>query len=356
MQRDNIRLTYLDCIRGIAALAVVFSHFEERTPLHSLDLFKYFTPGQFGVVVFFMLSGFVIPFSFHEGAGKIRAFLVSRIFRLYPAYWFSLCLACICYFYILKVNLSLWQITENITMLQTLLGEKDLFGIYWTLFIELVFYALCAVLSASGLLGSLKVLFFAAISTLLLSLAGAACRFYFAIPVPVGVFSSISLMFFGAVWRSHVVERVPQAKIYSLIWGILFLTTFPPIAWFAYNFDRGLGESAFSYIGSYFVAFLFFILTTTILRLRGRSLAFLGAISFSMYLVHPFFLEWICQIIEMKRGFSVVGFLSYLGATIALATLSYFLIERRFINVGRRINRMFNSKSNPPADSPALSE
>ena len=54
-----------------------------------LDLFN---AGRFGVALFFLISGFVIPFSFKEPRPLLR-FALSRFFRLYPAYWLSLMLA-----------------------------------------------------------------------------------------------------------------------------------------------------------------------------------------------------------------------------------------------------------------------
>ena len=42
--------------------------------------------GQFGVVLFFLCSGFIIPASL-ERHGSLQGFWISRFFRLYPIYW-----------------------------------------------------------------------------------------------------------------------------------------------------------------------------------------------------------------------------------------------------------------------------
>ncbi|RON53519.1 acyltransferase family protein [Pseudomonas frederiksbergensis] len=338
MKPQRERLIYLDAIRAVAALSVVISHYIERTPLHQWAIFDFLRPGQFGVVVFFILSGFVIPFSFTKGATSNRTFLVSRLFRLYPAYWLSILLACFAITHFLGADLNEKRILANVTMLQALTGYHNLFGVYWTLFVELVFYALCIALSWAGLLGNLKIRLLMAITFLLAALAGAAARHYLSLPAPVGILSSLSLMLFGGLWRSHVIDRTPKAKAYCLQWIALFLLCFPLIALLAYNVDQGLGENAYTYIGSYFTALLFFITTTTLLKLKNKVLIFLGSISYSLYLIHPFFLEWVTARFSLSSQFNLAPFALYLLVTLACSTACYVLIEKNGIRLGRRLN------------------
>lgn len=338
------RLIYLDSVRALAALAVVISHYIERTPLFSWVIFDYFRPGQFGVVVFFMISGFVIPFSFKEGPGKTRRFILSRFFRLYPAYWFSIILACFAITCFVQGELAMGRVLANITMVQTMMGYSNLFGVYWTLFVELVFYALCVALCWMGLLGHLKVRFWLAITLLVLSLVGAASRYYYSVPAPVGILSSLSLMLFGGVWRNYLIDHEPMAKKYSVIWIIVFVIAFPIIALLAYDVDQGLGENAWNYTGSYFSALVFFMVTTTVLKLDNRVLVFLGAISYSIYLIHPFFLELADSTVNLQDGFDFSVFILYCLGTLVLSTLCYFLIEKRSIGLGRRINAALDAR------------
>ncbi|WP_438300805.1 acyltransferase family protein [Pseudomonas sp. NMS19W] len=341
---SNNRLAYLDSIRALAALAVVISHYIERTPLFSWAVFDYFRPGQFGVVVFFMVSGFVIPFSFKDGPGKTRRFMLSRFFRLYPAYWFSVVLACFAISCFVQGELSTGRVLANITMIQTLMGYSNLFGVYWTLFVELVFYALCIALGWVGLLGHLRARFWLAIMLLVLSLVGAACRYYYSVPAPVGILSSLSLMLFGGVWRNYLIDQDPKAKKYSLVWIVAFVVAFPLIALLAYDMDQGLGENAWNYTGSYFSALVFFVATTTVLKLENRLLVFFGAISYSIYLTHPFFLELADSKVNLANGFNLPAFGLYCLGTLVLSTLCYFLIEKRSIGFGRRINAALDAR------------
>ena len=82
------RLQYIDAMRGIAALLVVLQHaLAEAFP--ASPLLEYVSPGRFGVVLFFLISGFVVPFSI-KGERPIASFVVNRAARLLPALWLSI--------------------------------------------------------------------------------------------------------------------------------------------------------------------------------------------------------------------------------------------------------------------------
>ena len=91
------RYEYLDVLRGIAVIAVCFMHvtgyiyrtYGNNHPLSPmLDFFVVSSVdwGRFGVVLFFLISGFIIPNSLKPGSSLGR-FFVSRMFRLYPVFW-----------------------------------------------------------------------------------------------------------------------------------------------------------------------------------------------------------------------------------------------------------------------------
>lgn len=44
---------------------------------------EWFDPGIFGVVAFFLVSGYIVPASL-ERRGDVQAFWIGRLFRLYP--------------------------------------------------------------------------------------------------------------------------------------------------------------------------------------------------------------------------------------------------------------------------------
>src|SRR6516162_1153981 len=87
------RLAWLDVLRGVAALCVVFDHFGYFVPrqlYRAIGL--WINPGDYGVFVFFIISGYIVPASL-ERKGSVRTFWVSRIFRLYPLYLLAVAIA-----------------------------------------------------------------------------------------------------------------------------------------------------------------------------------------------------------------------------------------------------------------------
>jgi peptidoglycan/LPS O-acetylase OafA/YrhL len=163
--REN-RLQELDAFRGIAALWVVLFHFVARYPRlfgdpRDLDDFalafgEIFSAigGLLPVFLFFMISGFVITWTLERSASW-RDFLVSRFSRLYPAYWAAVALT-LAAMYLVPLPgdaVTFGRALANITMLQDFLGPDSLDGSWWSLDVELLFYAWMLLALVFGKLG-----------------------------------------------------------------------------------------------------------------------------------------------------------------------------------------------------------
>lgn len=84
------RIAFLDGLRGVAILMVVFFHSYARWPdvVPYGDQYKYFFGiGRFGVELFFMISGFVILMTL-EKCSNFKEFIFRRWLRLFPAMLF----------------------------------------------------------------------------------------------------------------------------------------------------------------------------------------------------------------------------------------------------------------------------
>ncbi|MBB5937369.1 acyltransferase family protein [Streptomyces zagrosensis] len=155
--RSAPRLYVLDGLRLLAALMVVLFHYvalyggwDSNPSALFPSLHPFARYGWLGVEIFFLISGFVICMS--TWGRSLGDFVVSRVSRIYPAYWAAVLLT--------AGVVSLWpqvrtvagwgEVLTNLTMFQQGLGVSDVDGVYWTLFIELKFYALFAVVVATG--------------------------------------------------------------------------------------------------------------------------------------------------------------------------------------------------------------
>src|SRR5580658_2398954 len=149
------RLAWLDALRGIAALCVVFDHltYSVLQPVHN-TVYRWFDPGQYGVFVFFLVSGYIVPASL-ERRGSIRGFWVSRVFRLYPLYLVAV-----------GALIVLWAsgigslsgmgsdpVTSSfadVFMLQSVLWAPTVPNVVWSLAYEMVFYLMLTALFLGG--------------------------------------------------------------------------------------------------------------------------------------------------------------------------------------------------------------
>jgi peptidoglycan/LPS O-acetylase OafA/YrhL len=152
------RVNEIDLLRFLAALSVVFYHYTFRgyaaDGLSSMP-FTWLSPfakyGYLGVELFFLISGFVVLMT-AEAARRVRDFAISRIVRLYPAYWACCTITCaaILAFGAPTQVITLDQYLVNMTMLTGLTKFQLIDGAYWSLLVEIRFYALVAVLLAVG--------------------------------------------------------------------------------------------------------------------------------------------------------------------------------------------------------------
>jgi peptidoglycan/LPS O-acetylase OafA/YrhL len=150
------RFLFIDALRGLAALAVVLYHAKEGRHIDSLAAWlpgavtTLIAHGDLGVQVFFVLSGFVIAHSMsrHEvGLSYVGRFMLRRSIRLDPAYWASIVL--VVALGVISARFVAGKVYEvpgagrllvHMFYLQDLLGVQPLNSIYWTLCIEIQFY------------------------------------------------------------------------------------------------------------------------------------------------------------------------------------------------------------------------
>jgi peptidoglycan/LPS O-acetylase OafA/YrhL len=155
------RFEILDLFRFVAILMVMFYHYFSRWSIahHTVDLYPYsnkydfFLWGRMGVQFFFIISGFVIYMTL-ERASSLLDFAKKRLVRLWPS---MLLLSSITFIVFTLFDHPIIfpesHALSNLFYSWTFLGKsmnnagyKYVDGSYWSLWVEIQFYILSAVL------------------------------------------------------------------------------------------------------------------------------------------------------------------------------------------------------------------
>ena len=145
----NKKLDSLELLRGIAVIAVCFRHFSHAllsSPSNDFaNIFDVFDSyGKYGVQVFFVVSGFVIPLSLHKSRYSISQygrFLLKRLVRLHPPYLIALGLSLLIGYASYRVrNLGFPETIESISLSLFYLHISEINPVFWTLVVEAQYY------------------------------------------------------------------------------------------------------------------------------------------------------------------------------------------------------------------------
>lgn len=360
------RLAFIDTLRGIAVLSVVVQHaLEQIVTSHQAGEYEgvfhalighYFNFGRFGVVLFFFVSGFVIPNSFPNSTAPVRDFVVSRFFRLYPAYWLSIVVILILSPLIEGRGFSTTQIVANTTMFQMFMGVTNLRISYWTLAIELTFYIGCIALFTLGVLNrryaAFSIVVAAALAGLLALLLTKNHVFWGLMEVVL----NLTAMFFGKVIRDAVIGARLGLR-HVAICAVLFVLFAADVAFMRFGGEyRQNFFHAYSIGAAYISAAIVFLAFAACgERMAWRPMSFVGVISYSIYLMGSYAMMLIVFFAGVgKAPLAWLAFtIGVVAASILVSWLTYATVEKPMIGLGHR----FRSKRRASlVVEPALSE
>ncbi|WP_051712081.1 acyltransferase family protein [Spirillospora albida] len=281
------RLRELDLLRFAAALAVVLYHFTGFAgpgawPEPSAEVFPEIAGitryGYLGVDLFFMISGFVILMSaWGRGPGE---FGVSRLVRLMPAYWLSVLLGAAVYLVFRQGHGVPGLVVPNLTMMQGGLGVRNVDAVYWTLWVEMHFYVLVAVLAGIGLSYRSCLVFMAAwlFGGLYADEAGSELLQVMLVP-------TWSPYFIGGM-ALYMIHRFGPTL---LLWGFVAVSWLLALHWGAWRarhaFEGGEETVVSAAVTGIFLVMIL-VATGRLRRLRWSGLTVLGALTYPLYLVH----------------------------------------------------------------------
>jgi peptidoglycan/LPS O-acetylase OafA/YrhL len=290
--RPASRYLFIDALRGFAALSVVAFHVKEA---HQVDRLCAALPAAFGVLldhaylgveVFFVLSGLVIGHSMARDRvtlGYVARFMVRRSIRLDPPYWASIALSVA--FAYLSTRIvpgktytppSGPEVLAHVAYLPVLLRIPLINPIYWTLCLEIQFYLVYALL-------------------MMAATRSPWARSFYLVVLPCVAFADL--------WATgtapfHVVGLFTEPWYYFLL-GVLAgrAATRPDDTFARTSCVANLGVLAIAAIGRRDPDLAVAVVTATAILiagvkrrlgvwLRAPALQELGAISYSLYLIH----------------------------------------------------------------------
>lgn len=374
--QDNARVEFANSLRGLAAVAVLISHYfglfwthpdviaglinspvlfvgQSGVPAYVwwLNAVPIFNWGAYGVALFFLISGFVIPFSL-TGA-RAGAFCISRVLRIVPAYavGFSICLLalwiCTVYFAVPWPYRAGDILVHYFPGMRDILSSPSIDGIIWTLEIEIKFYILCAIFIGWFRGGSLKVFvipiaLFALLAWLNQHVSAwsnsAPTAFRHSMTI---IFCSqyIIFMFVGVALHYLHKRRISALNAGFAIIGLFGL--------FCLQWWMGPHSASFNIALSYGCALATFVLAYAYPRFFRANpvFDFLADISYPLYVIHGV-AGYVALRLLLDQGCKAWLALTLVTSGVLLAAwLLHRLIEKPSQTLGRRLARRIETQA-----------
>lgn len=334
----NIKTFYsLQYVRAIACWMVVFFHVFSM--FNHVDINGWgkllFGEGNFGVDIFFVLSGFVLPSSIEKVNGfnnikEMLVFLKNRWFRIGPTYIFWLLFFTVVFQYSLNhIPIPTNEIIQSFLFI-TGKGEYPPLAVGWSLNFEMYFYIILAIFYYFKLNRSL--LLYLALTPILGKVMSTDISYLHKI-----VFSKFMWEFLLGIliYRYHHLIQLKkyQTVLLTIVTAVIF------IYFYSINFPQGINIRMF--IASLIV--LSFIKLESYYAFNNKYFLFLGKISYSTYLCHTPILSFFPLIKDSLSAESIaissqMIILSLLPIIIIVSYLSYQFIEKPSIRLGKKIN------------------
>ncbi|WP_439112242.1 acyltransferase family protein [Hydrogenophaga sp.] len=377
--QDNAKIEFANTLRGFAALAVVISHYYgvfwssrgaveaisnapalplETHPIPAyiswLHVFPIFNWGAFGVALFFVISGFVIPFSLQKM--DWIGFSINRILRIMPTYFIGFTVTLSAILISSEYFSREWPYSAKEILIHYIPGIRDIAwsrgidGVVWTLEIEMKFYLVCAMLIVWFRQQSLKVFFAPA------ALFAFALYLNWKIPVwsktntsawqlamtYLTVSQYIIYMFIGVMF--HYLKRgmIDANKAWLGICGLFAMFC---IHWWAGPYSENLGV-AWSYAFA-LLAFAFSYSFPNIFK-SNRMFDFLADVSYPLYVIHGV-AGYVALRIMLDMGIKAwISLLIVTASCLLVSWLLHILIESPSQKFAKKISAKLSNSSIKP--------
>lgn len=344
-----LRLSGVDSLRGIAAMAVAVCHiyqqfFDARIGLYPHEFLTWL--GSWGIALFFVLSGFCIhlPQARRKCAASPtgnpallakRDFLLQRFLRIMPPYWMAIAIAVFVGTFgstnIIAHPATWWSVPAHMAGLHGLFPGMlhDINGVFWTIGVEIQFYLFYFLLADRS---------FRLTGIALFLVIGLAIYGSVSVLFPTGsparaIGQHFFLVFFwqwyAGAWLAEKFVAVPgfvtSNDFSAYVWRCLALALSlllafqdPTVAGLHIRY-RLLPAACLGVLATFLIS------PRSYLRWPSRIGVALGDMSYSIYLLHPVAI-WIA--IQLSPGsHPALTSAVALGVTLALGAASYRAVE-----------------------------
>ncbi|MCX2827579.1 acyltransferase [Bacillus pseudomycoides] len=369
------RYKELDSLRGIAAIIVLLGHFLALFPILGKKVmystfgvyFSILWQGHSAVIIFFVLSGFVLSLPFYKGTEfNYLKYLIKRVCRIYIPYIVILFIAIgiklgihskigtipgLVQWGSWNIEVSFNRVMEHILFLREFNSDAFIMVI-WSLVhemrISIVFPLIIFLLLRVNWKVSIGIaMFLSVIGYLLMKNIPSE----FNMPVSTNYFITLhysSMFIIGALLaknREYLVSKIINLKVKYLVLplGLLFFN-YPRIPFMLLS--KLIGEidyELYLIIIDWYICFgaVLIILSALSSKLFSKLLLikpvqFIGEISYSLYLVHPIVLLTTVHIFYGKISVPLILLISFLF-TMVVSVLCYKFIEIPSIKIGRKL-------------------
>jgi peptidoglycan/LPS O-acetylase OafA/YrhL len=371
MQQQKDKVIFANQLRAIAIIAVMISHlcgiywlarstvsayiFAPEIEGPASGLLGWLSPptvnyGPFGVAIFFLISGFVIPFSLSK-LSPIE-FLVARVLRIYPTYLIGSAVMLLCIWFSSlywgkEFSINTNNLLLNLALIHSNIFVKTIDLVNWTLSIEIKFYLISAILYSSIRKANPLPIILLAVGTLCFTEWYPEAKsvihftsFNLSIESIKAELMVVCFMFIGTFFYFHFFEKITTLELvlYSSILLLLVLLCWTHNAW-----ASGIPGVPRNYI--YGLSMFF---TAYALRKHFRlftPLDFIAKISYPLYITHSLIGY---SIMRVAMDNSLPYFAALLIAISIIVAISYTLhitIENKSIEIGKKLIEKIRSKN-----------
>ena len=361
--KEKIYLPGLNGLRAFAALAVVFTHINNRLNYFGMPKGELLDLASYGVTIFFTLSGFLITFLLLKelektGSIDVKKFYMRRVLRIWPLYYVYLFIVILIngisniqwpiLFYLLMVpNFK----NSFVGIINTVVGTNIMVlmvGHYWSLGVEEQFYAFWPwVIRKSKNLFKLLILF-----PILFILMKLILRIIYA-PYNVLVlvnYTRFGCLSIGALGAYLYFNHSNKLELLNKKWVEL-------IAW-AFFIVVGFNKFHLTSIIDHEIISLFTLVIifnqinnpARLISLENKFFDYLGKISFGLYVYNPLviylmaflFNYFVINNILLKK---ILIYVLVVPAIVLVAHISYNYFEKRFLKLKRNYTTVISVAS-----------